>query len=285
MQDTFEELRLRDLAFFERLATLGSLRAAAKELHLPKATASRWLANLEAHVGQALVKRTTRSVSLTPAGLAFVERVRDVLRSVHAAKQGLDTGASGGVLRVSVPVPMGRMLTGAVVAAFREKLPGVRLEVKLEAAPVDLVRDNFDLVLRGGPQPDSGLRGRRLAQVTVWVYASRKHRGRDVREVPLLLAPGDEALLRRRKALAGLQPAVRIDDRSAIADALIAGAGVGLLPAFLGEPARTRGELVRLFDEPVATLPIYALYHPAQRSDVRLVTLMDEFARALEWVT
>ncbi|MFO0600693.1 MAG: LysR family transcriptional regulator [Myxococcaceae bacterium] len=284
MRDPFDDLRVRDLAFFERLATLGSLGATARELHLPKATASRWLANLEAHVGQSLVKRTTRSVALTPAGLAFVDRVRDVLRSVQAARQGLDQGASGGLLRISVPVPMGRMLVGPVVARFREQFPGVRLEVKLETAAVDLVRDRFDLLLRGGPLSDSGLKARKLSAAKVWVYASARFRKQAPHTIPLLLAPGDEALLRRTKAMAGVQPAVRIDDRSAIADALTWGAGVGLLPTFLGEPGRERGELVRFFDEPVAVLPIHGLYHPSQRNDVRLQALMDAFAAQLDRV-
>lgn len=284
MQDTFDELRLRDLAFFDRLAALGSLGATARELHLPKATASRWLSNLEAHVGQPLVKRTTRSVALTPAGLAFADRVRELLRAAQAVKQGLDAGASAGSLRVSVPVPMGRMLVGPVVAAFRERLPDVRLEVKLEAGPVDLVRDRFDLVLRGGPLPDSGLKARRLATARMGVYASARYRREAPAKIPALLAPGDDALLRRVKGLAGVRVVARIDDRSAIADALTWGAGLGLLPSFLGEPARQRGELVRLLDEPVAVLPIHALYHPTQRGDVRVQALMDEFARQLERV-
>lgn len=282
---SFDELRVRDLVFFERLASLGSLGATARELHLPKATASRWLANLEANVGQALVKRTTRSVALTPAGVAFVDRVRDVLRSVQTARQGLELGASGGLLRVSVPVPMGRMLVGPVIARFRERFPGVRLEVKLGAAQVDLVRDRFDLVLRGGPLEDSQLKVRRLSTARVWVYASARYRHHAPHTIPLLLAPGDEALLRRGKHRLGhVEAAVRLDDRSAIADALVWGAGIGLLPSFLGEPGRERGELVRFYDEPMAQVPIHALYHPSQRGDVRLSALMDEFAAQLERV-
>lgn len=279
--ETFDDLRLRELKFFERLASLGSLGAVARELHLPKATASRWLTTLEERAGQSLVKRTTRSVSLTPAGLAFAERVRDVLRATEGARQSLHAGASGGRLRVSVPVPMGRLLVGPVIAKFREHMPGVKLEVKLQGEQVDLVRDGFDLVLRGGPLPDSGLKVRKLSAATVWVYASARFKGDEPRRVPFLAAPGDEALVRRVKALAGLEPSVRVDDRSAIADALVWGAGLGLLPTFLGEPARANGDLVRLFSEPVASIPIHALYHPHQRDDARLVALLDAFAEQL----
>lgn len=285
MRKPFGDLRLRELAFFERLATHGSLGAVARELHLPKATASRWLSLLEERVGQSLVKRTTRSVSLTPSGLAFAERVREVLRAADGAEQSLEAGASGGQLRVSVPVPMGRLLIGPVIARFRERMPGVQLEVKLQGEPqVDLVRDRFDLLLRGGAQPSSGLKARRLAAATVWVYASARYRDEDPRRVPLLVTPGDEQLLKRSGRLTGARPVARVDDRTAVADALVWGAGLGLLPTFLGEPARAQGSLVRLFDAPVASLPIYALFHAAQRGDVRLQVLIDCFAAQLERV-
>lgn len=280
----FDDLRLRELIFFERLAALGSLGAVARELHLPKATASRWLTSVEARAGQSLVKRTTRSVSLTPAGLVFAERVREVLHAAAEARQSLHAGASGGRLRVSVPVPMGRLLVGPVIAKFRERMPGVQLEVKLQRDQVDLVRDGFDLVLKGGALADSGLRVRKLSAATVWVYTSARFKGDEPRRVPFLAAPGDEALVRRVKALAGLTPQVRVDDRSAVCDALVWGAGLGLLPSFLGEPARANGDLVRPFSEPVASIPIHALFHPRQRDDARLQALLDAFTEQLSRV-
>lgn len=284
MDTAFDDLRLRELMFFDRLATLGSLGAAARELHLPKATASRWLALLEARVGQSLVKRTTRSVALTAEGSAFAARLKELLREAESTRQSVQTGATGGLLRVSVPVPMGRLLVGPVIARFRLRMPGVQLEVKLQPDPVDLVRDKFDLVLRGGPLPDSGLKARRLSAATVWAYASARYKAERLSKIPFLAAPGDEQLVRRVKEFAGIQPVVRVDDRSAIADALAWGAGCGLLPTFLGEPARARGDLVRLLREPIASLPIHALYHPSQRDDRRLQALIEEFASQLERV-
>lgn len=280
----FHELRVRDFSFFERLATLGSLSATARELRLPKATASRWLASLEDRVGEPLVKRTTRSVALTDAGRRFADHAREVLLVTKAAELGVRSGVASGTLRVSVPVPMGRMLAGPVIAAFRRRMPGVRLELKLQADQVDLVRDRFDLVLRGGPLPDSGLRARRLSTASMWVYASAQYRGEPVDRIPFIAAPGDEALVRRVKALAGARPVVVIDDRTAIADALSWGAGFGLLPTFLGEVPRAEGALVRLVKEPITALPVHAIYHPSQKDDPRLMALIEEFHAHLERV-
>ena len=269
---SFEDLRLRDFSFFERLATLGSLTATARELRLPKATASRWLAALEERVGEPLVIRTTRSVALTDAGKRFATHAREVLLVTKAAERGVSTGAASGTLRVSVPVPMGRMLAGPIIAAFRRRMPGVRLELKLQADQVDLVRDRFDLVLRGGPLPDSELRARRLSTASMWVYASAQFRGEPPDRIPFIAAPGDEALVRRVKSLAAARPVVIIDDRTAIADALSWGAGFGLLPTFLGEVPRQAGALVRLVKDPIAALPVHAIYHPAQKDDPRPMT-------------
>jgi DNA-binding transcriptional LysR family regulator len=279
---SFEDLRLRDFSFFERLATLGSLTATARELRLPKATASRWLAALEERVGEPLVIRTTRSVALTDAGKRFATHAREVLLVTKAAERGVSTGAASGTLRVSVPVPMGRMLAGPIIAAFRRRMPGVRLELKLQADQVDLVRDRFDLVLRGGPLPDSELRARRLSTASMWVYASAQFRGEPPDRIPFIAAPGDEALVRRVKSLAAARPVVIIDDRTAIADALSWGAGFGLLPTFLGEVPRQAGALVRLVKDPIAALPVHAIYHPAQKDDPRLMALIEEFATHLE---
>ncbi|MBM4778233.1 MAG: LysR family transcriptional regulator [Archangiaceae bacterium] len=281
MADRFDDLRLRDFGFFERLASLGSLGATARELHLPKATATRWLQQLEERVGEPLVKRTTRSISLTEAGLRFAGHAREVLQVGRAARLGMSSSAAGGTLRVSVPVPMGRVLAGPIIAGFRKRLPDVRLEIKLSADQVDLVRDGFDLVLRGGPLPDSELKARRLSTATMWVYASARFRHDDPQRIPFIAAPGDEALLRRTKALAGIRPAVIVDDRTAIVDSLTWGAGFGLLPTFLGEAPRAEGSLVRLVKEPVAALPVHALYHPSQKDDPRLQILIEAFATQL----
>jgi DNA-binding transcriptional LysR family regulator len=275
MADTFLDIRLRDLHFFERLAALGSLTAVAHELRLPKATVSRWLSELEARVGASLAKRTTRVLVLTPQGAELARRARALLSQADATRMALLSDAPTGVLRVSVPVPLGRMLAGPVIARFRRRLPLVRLEIVLQNQRVDLLRDGVDVAIRGGELPDSDLVARKLASPSMWLYASAAFRGVAVGEIPLIVAPGDEALLRRAGLVVSDASAV-IDDRSAVADAIHWGAGMGLLPSFLGEPACAKETMVRLHDAPVVTLPVHAVYHASQRDDVRVKVLVDE---------
>ena len=281
MADAFLDIRLRELQFFERLAALGSLTAAARELQLPKPTASRWLSELERRVGAPLVRRTTRVLVLTPKGAQLARRARSLLAQADAARLALLPDTPGGVLRVSAPVPLGRLIGGAVVARFVRRLPLVRLEVLLSNTRVDLLRDGVDVAIRGGELPDSGLIARRLASSSLWLYASAAFADAELGELPLVVAPGDEALLRRAGVHVADASAV-VDDRSAIADALSWGAGLGLLPPFLGEPGCAAKTLVRRGECPVVTLPVHAVFHASQRDDLRVRVLVEEIEAQLQ---
>lgn len=272
-------IRIRELEFFDRLAVLGTITAAAKEMKVPKPTASRWLAQLEAKVGHPLVRRTTRHASLTERGSHFHRRARDIL-AAFASMEVAMSGAATGTLRVSVPVPLGRMLGGRVIAAFRKRLPGVRLEIALQNQRVDLVRDRFDLAIRGGELPDSDLIARRIGKTPLFAYVSRELEGVALSELAWLASPGDQKLLSARHPDLA-PPMVIIEDRGALADAIRAGAGAGILPAFLGEPACSSGEMIRIESEALAHMPVHAVYLPRQREDRRLRVLIEEMESAL----
>jgi len=283
MLDDFDDIRLRDLVLFDRLAELGTITAAARELGLPKPTASRWLAALEARVGRPLVIRGARQVALTERGQSLHQQLQPLLACVRALRAVARDDQPRGTLRVSVPVPFGRLVGGSVIAAFRRQLPGVRLEVLLQNERVDLLRDRIDLAIRGGPLPDSTLMARHLARVPLWLYAGARFSGVEPAEIPLIAAPGDEAMLRPGRPEL-LPAAVVVDDRTAVRDALCSGAGVGVLPAFLGEQPRDEGLLFRLNDAPLSTLRVHAVYLPEQRTDARvraLIELIDAELRTL----
>jgi DNA-binding transcriptional LysR family regulator len=277
----FDSIRLEDLRFLDRVALHGSITAAAKELGLPKPTASRRLAQLERRVGQSLVHRSTRHLALTEPGEAFLKRARNILAQADSARLALECAEPQGTLRVSIPVPLGRMFGGRVIADFRRRLPGVQLEIHLQNERVELLRDRFDLAIRGGALPDSELLARRLAMVPLLLYVSRAHAQHDLAEIPFIAAPGDVALIRRTLSVR-LNPAVLIDDRIAINEALDCGAGAGVLPAFLGEPSCREGLLQRHHDQPLSSLPVHAVFLPAQRDDVRVLTLIRVITEGLQ---
>lgn len=167
-----------------------------------------------------------------------------------------------------------------MIARFRERLPSVALEIKLQNHRVDLVKDAIDLAIRGGPLADSELVSRRLSVATMRRYCSASYRDLPDEDIPLILAPGDVALL-RRAGLPNEPAAVLVDDRTAVADALVWGAGMGLLPSFLADAPLVEGTLEVRDASPIAELPVHALFHASQKGDLRLKVLMDEIAKQL----
>lgn len=272
--DDFDDIRLRELLLFDRVLALGSLTAAAQELGVPKPTASRWLAGLEQRVGSPLMHRVGRQLSATERGLAFGQQLEPVLVGLRTLRAAGRDDRPGGTLRVSVPVPLGRLMGGVVIARFHALMPGVRLEVLLQNQRVDLLKERVDLAIRGGRLPDSSLVARLLAEVPLWLYRSASLADKESHHVPLIAAPGDEHILRARHS--ELLPAkVVVDDRSAVRDALRAGAGQGVLPAFLGEPFRREGSLLRPEATALSKMRVHALFLPEQRKDPRVRALVD----------
>jgi len=157
---------------FVAIADHGSVSAAARVLGLPRATLSRQLARLEGGLGVRLAHRTSRRLTLTRAGELLYERARRILDDARAAHEDVARldDVPRGVLRVSVP-PDSEAFT-PVLTSFLEAHPEVRLEVLATERFVDLVGEQVDVVIRGGPSTDGDLVGRVLATMQLICVAS-----------------------------------------------------------------------------------------------------------------
>jgi LysR family transcriptional regulator for bpeEF and oprC len=176
--------RLDAMEVFVRVAELGSFTKAAASLRLPRSTVTAALQLLEARLGVKLLHRTTRRVSLTGEGEAYLEDVRRVLEEVEGieAALGLRTGAPRGRVKVDVPAAAGRHVLAPALPRFFERYPEVTLELGSTDRPVDLVAEGVDCVLRGGDVHDESLVGKRLATFPVLTIAQRARRPSRVRE-------------------------------------------------------------------------------------------------------
>ncbi len=274
MLDQFDDIRLRDLIFFDRLVQLGTITATAQDLQVPKPTASRWLASLENNVGHPLMVRGSRQLTLTSKGESFLRQIQPLLAGARTLRASINSHRPQGTLRVSVPIPMRRLVGGSVISEFRRQLPGVRLEILIQNEAVDLVRDRVDIAIQRGPTSDPSLIVHRLAKVPLWLYAGTQTSSSGSDTKALIAAPGDEALL--QPTMPELLPAaVVVDDRTSVRDALLEGDGVGILPAFLGEQPRANGDLLRRGNEPLSIIEIEAVSLPEQASDIRTRSLLE----------
>ena len=144
----------------------GGFRAAATALGVTSAGVSKAVARLEAQLGVTLVARTTRSVSLTSAGVMFHARCKAILADLDQAGHEAAEGAAvpQGRLVISVSRAFGRMRVLPVIADYVRQYPQVEVEVRLNDRPVDLVKDGVDLAVRIGHLPDSSLIAARISQ-------------------------------------------------------------------------------------------------------------------------
>ena len=156
--------RLTLLQTFSRIVERGSISAAARDLGLSQAAASRQLARLEAELGEPLVLRDTHALSLTERGRTVLEAAGGVLGAWDALAQG-EGGELKGRLRVVAPVALGQLLLTDTVLDFGEAHPGVRLDWRLRDGSVRVLEEGVDYLIRIGRPPDERLVVRELAGV------------------------------------------------------------------------------------------------------------------------
>jgi len=162
-----------ELKAFVRIADVGSLSGAARELELPRATISRRLSRLEERLGVRLVRRTTRQLRLTDAGEELYRHAREIVLAVDAAAQAVrrDDGEPRGLLRVSTP-PMDDAILRGILLDFVARYPEVELELIASTRHEDLVARNIDVAWRASVDLDPGLIARRLMSTELIAVAS-----------------------------------------------------------------------------------------------------------------
>ena len=157
--------KLKQLETFVSVAQRGSLTGAARALALAPAIIGRRLDALEARLGVKLLLRTTRRLSLTHEGSAFLEDCQRLLADLANAEASVSAGGvqASGHLRVTAPGGFGRRHVAPLVPLFRELHPEVTISLNLSDRLVDMAVEGFDCAVRVGDMPDSSLVSVRLA--------------------------------------------------------------------------------------------------------------------------
>ena len=170
-----------DLLLYARVVDERSFSRAAERLGLPKSTVSRRIAALESQLGERLLLRTTRKLTVTDFGLSVFEHARHVAEDVAAAEalaQNLQARPSGR-LRVTMPSDLANVVLAPFLAEFALEYPAISLEVDLSARFVDLIGENFDIAIRMGPlRDDASLAARKVAVFSVSLYAAPSYLAR-----------------------------------------------------------------------------------------------------------
>lgn len=265
-----------ELETFVRTVDARSLTRAAAELQLPRTTLSRRLSRLEEKLRVRLLRRTTRSLTLTDAGEQFYGHARTALAAIASAQTSVQQAGHGeleGPLRISVPPGFGVELQ-RLVLDFVRRHPRVRLHLLATSDVADFAKDGFDLALRAASTKQSGVITRTLREDLRFLVASPKYLERhgtprtvkDLKSHRCLLTFGPDRLPnlywpRLDGGKVRVEPALVTNDVMLLYGATLAGQGIALIPEFLARLAIEKGKLVRVLPS-VGTLGRLVLAWP-----------------------
>lgn len=165
--------RLDEIRAFVAVAEARSFTQGSRKLDVSGAQVSKLVARLENRLGARLLNRTTRDVSLTETGQAYLERARELLEEFDALETSVrDQSGPSGNLKVSAPVSFGKGQLTPALLDFASQCLAVSLDVSFSDRMVNLVEEGFDVAVRIGHLADSSLVARRLAAVRMITCAS-----------------------------------------------------------------------------------------------------------------
>ncbi|GAA3114758.1 LysR family transcriptional regulator [Rhizobium viscosum] len=279
---------------FMRIVETGSLSKAAISLDMPKSTASKLLADLEAHLGTKLLQRSTRSVALTAEGAAYYEQVGHVMTSLQDADLSVrETSTSpSGRVRVDVPSSLANTLVIPALGHFRTLYPDIQLAIGISDRPVALIEEAVDCVLRVGHLPDTSLIAKTIYEDRLITCASPEYlaargtpatpgelqQGHDIvgyfsaltgEARPLVFKRGDEIM---EIGSANLLANESTGQRSMV----LAGLGIGQLFRSTVIGHLETGTLVSILDDwSKDTAPISLLYPASKKLTLRVRVFID----------
>jgi DNA-binding transcriptional LysR family regulator len=256
-----------DLLLFARVVEDGSFTRAADRLNMPKSTLSRRLSLLETQLGERLLLRTTRKITVTDFGQALLAHAQQVTAEVEAAQALMQhrQAEPSGRLRISMPGDFATEVLGDMLGEFVAKYPAITLDVDLSPRRVDLIGENFDLAIRMGDLPDdASLAARRIATLRVGLYASPDYlKTRGTPSEPEALMEHDALHMMSRfgeprpwrmskgeMQWEGAPPARATANSPGLLMRLaVAGRGIAVLVDHFADPHVRRGELVQIMED------------------------------------
>jgi DNA-binding transcriptional LysR family regulator len=287
--------RFAALSVFVKVVEQGSFARAADKLGVSTSSVSRHVAELEAHLGVRLLNRTTRRLSLTDSGQAFVERAVQLLADLDEAEATVSAAAvePRGTLRLTAPIAFGERYLAPAIAAFAARHPAVRFDVELSDRMVDLVDEGFDLAVRIGAPGATTLIARRLAAVQLVCCASPGYLARHGTPATPDDLAGHACLLYAyaardawrftgpdgRERLAKVTGPLQSNNGGCNAALAMADAGIALEPDIIVHDAIREGRLVRLLPDhaPPASF-IHAVYPSRRHLSAKVRAFVDFLA-------
>jgi DNA-binding transcriptional LysR family regulator len=281
-----------------RVAELGSFAGAAQQLGVARSVVTRQIAGLEAHLGVKLMARSTRRLTLTSAGTAYLEKCRVILNLVEAAETGVaeERQTPRGNIRISLPLSFGLKRLAPLLLDFSQRYPEVALDMDYSDRRVNLIEEGIDLSIRVTRRLDAGDVARRIGTSRMRVLASPDYLSRHGQPAhPAELA--HHVCLGYTNAGAAttwqfvvdgqlenfpIRSRINANNGDVLTEAAAQGLGIACQPDFIAGSFIAAGRVVEiLVDYPGPELGIYAMLPSNRHIPHRVRVLMDFLAARL----
>ncbi len=290
--------RLDAMNLFVKVAELGSFAAAATQLGTARSVVTRQIAALEAHLGVKLMIRSTRRLSLTTAGSAYLEKCRVILDLVHEAEAGVmeERLTPSGQLRISLPLSYGLRSLMPLLLEFSQRYAEINLTIDFSDRQQHLIEEGIDLSIRVTSQLDAGeivrrLGSSRLLTVAAPQYLARHGRPKTPGDLSEYACLGYSGRIKNGPWLFKVDGKpeshyvplrLQANNGDALAEAAAAGMGIAMLPDFIVTQYLQDGRLETLLDayEP-DNLGIYAVLPSNRYLPHRVRVLIDFLSNKL----
>jgi DNA-binding transcriptional LysR family regulator len=290
--------RLDAMYLFVRVAELGSFSAAAQRLDVARSVVTRQIAALEEHLGAKLMVRSTRRLTLTSAGTAYLEKCRVILDMVEAAEADVmeERLTPRGTLRIGLPLSYGLKRLAPLLLDFSQRYREVGLEMDFTDRQLNLIEEGFDLSIRITSRLDPGEIVRRLGNCRLLVLASPAYLARHGRpQRPAELAEHEcmsysaqvsnqvwSFSVDGRVEQFPVSSRIKANNGDALADAAARGLGITVQPDFIAAEYLAAGTLETLLDDfAPPELGIYAVLPSNRYIPHRVRVLIDFLSGAL----
>jgi len=289
--------RLEAMRLFVRVADLGSFAAVAQQEGVARSVITRQVAALEARLGCKLMARSTRRLTLTSAGAAFIEKCRVILNLVDAAETDIaaEHQSPRGNIRVSVPLSFGLKRLAPLLLEFARRYPDVALDMEYSDRRGNLIEEGIDLSIRVTSRLAAGDVARKLGVSHMKVVAAPQYLAQHGRpKLPADVAHheflgytyagagGIEFQVGDQRQKVDLRGRLNANNGEVLAEAAAQGMGVTCQPDFVIDEFIAAGRVEQILgDYPMPELGIYAMLPSNRQVPYRVRVLMDFLADRL----
>ncbi|MEX5564621.1 LysR family transcriptional regulator [Pseudophaeobacter sp. 1A16562] len=282
---------------FAAVAAQRSFTAGARQVGISTKLASKYVARLEERLDAQLLHRTTRSVTLTDTGQAYLERCIALLDQFEELEDVVQQRQQQlvGPIRITAPTGLGSRELVQALQPFQTEHPDVRIELVLSDQHISILEEGVDLAVRFGTLKDSSLVARKLTDMPVVVAASptylaahgepKEPHALSTHNCLLMTASSQPEVWTfsqgRRQIAVTVTGDFRANSPRAVVNMAALGRGIGRVPEYAARPFLESGELKQLFaDRGTVNIPLYAVYPPNRHLTTRIRALIDHLAGA-----